>query len=212
MEFKRIYVPESIVRFGPDDPAVKAGVAAEVNWGTISAERRAELLKLGMAEEGTVDFSKCKPQVSHLLVRRATRRWLLSPAELMRGITAGEFIAKDGNVEIKTKDGEPNVLYKIVLHPGTYCCHCQQALNNSREGAAHIKAMHAGVESPDDNNPSGWRVDNHYTLELVSGITPKPEVGALGRMRYLKEQQDRRLDPKVLKKHAKISKENAAKS
>lgn len=139
---------------------------------------------------GSVDAKA--PVVSHLRVRRITKRWFLTPDRLEDGAQEGYFSVKDGQLSIKTAEGEPDVVYKIVRGPGWYCCHCAKKLSDSVEGAAHVKAEHAGVTSPDDNNPSGWSRDNHYTLEWVSGGDPKPEVGAGGRLRYAAQQNARR--------------------
>lgn len=131
-------------------------------------------------------------KVSHLRVRRATKRWLASPSVLEQGFAEGYFSLKDGELTIKTAEGEPDVVYKVVTPPGWYCCHCGKRIGDSKEGAEHVKLEHPGLPSPDDNNPSGWRRDNHYTLEFVSGTDVKPEVDAGGRLRYFAQQEARR--------------------
>lgn len=147
------------------------------------------------------------PQVSHLRVRRATKRWMPSPSVIEQGLAEGYFSLKDGQLTIKTEDGQPDVVYKIVTAPGFYCCHCAKKLGDSKEGAEHVKLDHPGADSPDDSNPSGWRRDNHYTLEFVSGTDVKEERPAGETLRYLAQQQERReaARKKIEKRDARIA-------
>jgi hypothetical protein len=149
------------------------------------------------------------PKVSHLRVRRATKRWFVSPAVIEQGVADGYFSLGGGKLTIKTADGQPDVVYKIVTPPGHYCCFDNKKLNDSREGAEYVKANFAGQASPDANNPSGWRRDNHYSLELESGIEAKPERPLGQALRYAKQQEDRRAA--ALVKLAKIDAQREAK-
>jgi len=79
--------------------------------------------------------------------------------------------------------GEPNsrvhvgdYIFTILREPGHYCCHCGEKLpeNDGQAdedgltvGAKHVQENHAGVPSPDPNNPAGYRWITHYETELT---------------------------------------------
>lgn len=57
--------------------------------------------------------------------------------------------------------------YDIKFAPGIYCCHCNQELVSGNEHAkVHVLEKHNGVESPDRNNPSGYRYVHGYECIL----------------------------------------------
>ncbi len=62
-----------------------------------------------------------------------------------------------------------NVVFNIVQEPGRYCCHCGEKLPDDQTGEAaraHVTAKHAGKKSPDEQNPSGYAMQNYYDCEL----------------------------------------------
>jgi hypothetical protein len=51
----------------------------------------------------------------------------------------------------------------VLEVPGVYCCHCEQRLQGGNEIAqAHVSEHHTDEESPDAENPAGYRVSHAY--------------------------------------------------
>lgn len=65
-------------------------------------------------------------------------------------------------------------VYKQLQAPGTYCCFCNKALSNGAESLHHVRAHFAtGESNPDRQNPSGYRRDEFYDVELVCILKPR---------------------------------------
>ena len=59
--------------------------------------------------------------------------------------------------------------FTILQEPGRYCCHCGEKLQDDLDGAAarkHIADLHSGLTSPDEENPSGYVMQNYYNCKL----------------------------------------------
>ncbi len=59
--------------------------------------------------------------------------------------------------------------YEILRSPGRYCCHCGEKLPNDTGGELarlHVASEHAGIPSPDTNNPAGYVALNHFECRL----------------------------------------------
>lgn len=59
--------------------------------------------------------------------------------------------------------------YTIKRTPGRYCLHCGEKLQDDQSGQMarlHIAMKHAGVESPDPDNPAGYIALNHFECVL----------------------------------------------
>ena len=79
-----------------------------------------------------------------------------------------------GKIVFHTEPDE--VVYAIVNPPGAYCCHCGDQLGGGNEIAQeHVAMAHPGEESPDAENPSGYKVVHFYGLERLYDAEPAPE-------------------------------------
>jgi len=59
--------------------------------------------------------------------------------------------------------------YVIKRTPGRYCLHCGEKLSDDVSGQMarlHVAMKHAGVQSPSDNDPSGYVALNHFECVL----------------------------------------------
>lgn len=59
--------------------------------------------------------------------------------------------------------------YEILRTPGRYCLHCNEKLENDELGELarlHVALNHAGVASPDPNQPAGYEAINYYDCLL----------------------------------------------
>jgi len=61
-------------------------------------------------------------------------------------------------------EGQTVYAYSIMRGPGTYCAHCNMRLQHDEVGL-HL-ATHEGA-TPNAENPSGYRVINHYECMRV---------------------------------------------
>lgn len=86
---------------------------------------------------------------------------------LEKGVSEG-FVSIDNN-QIIIKSNPENVVYNIIRTPGYYCCHDDQKLSDGRLAKKYIDDNYPGIESPDPQNPSGYRKDNFYFCEKAKG-------------------------------------------
>lgn len=61
-----------------------------------------------------------------------------------------------------------DLVYAVKRVPGHYCSHCVAKLEGEQAAKEHVAAAHAGVPSPDKNNPAGYEKLNGYDCELDS--------------------------------------------
>lgn len=106
-------------------------------------------------------------KLSHVEVKSAPRVQKISTKLAEQMVSQGLMTLGNYRVTIKTHADEPDLEYRIASGPGYYCCHCNATLGGEREGRSHVEAEHKGAESPDPNNPSGYRRDLCYTCVLV---------------------------------------------
>lgn len=107
-----------------------------------------------------------------------TTRWHPSPRLISGGVSEGWLMLGGGAVRITADNGE--AVFRILSPPGHYCCHCGEKLSgHPPDCLEHVVKRHSKggkvLPSPDPNNPSGWRLDSHYTCEVVS-LPPAPEL------------------------------------
>ena len=103
--------------------------------------------------------------VDHVQVRRLTNTQKFTQRVLDRGFIEGFMSIGDGKITIKSKPKD--VVYNIIRRPGHYCCHDDCLLEDEQSAKKYVTDNFAGVESPDSNNPAGYRKDNFYFCELV---------------------------------------------
>lgn len=113
------------------------------------------------------DHSSGKPVLTHVKVLTAPTVQKFSSGFVEQQTAAGILSIGDGKITIKTAPELPDVVYAIERAPGIYCCHCSAALGDSKEALTHVAMKHAGTESPDANNPAGYRKDNFYACKKV---------------------------------------------
>jgi hypothetical protein len=88
-----------------------------------------------------------------------------TPKLIERGFAEGWLSIVDGVIVLKTEKGEPDLEFRIVEAPGLFCAHCGERMNSGPEALEHIEDEHDGDESPDAQNPAGYRQDNYYRTE-----------------------------------------------
>ncbi|SFL34298.1 hypothetical protein SAMN05216302_106412 [Nitrosomonas aestuarii] len=66
-------------------------------------------------------------------------------------------------------DEPRELVYKIVKRPGYYCCFDEKKLAGEKLARRYVTQNFPDQESPDPNNPAGYRQDNFYLCELVDG-------------------------------------------
>jgi hypothetical protein len=64
---------------------------------------------------------------------------------------------------------EPEELrYKVIAIPGYYCCFDNAKLADQFEARKYIAENFAEQESPDPQNPAGYRNDSFFLCELIN--------------------------------------------
>jgi hypothetical protein len=93
-----------------------------------------------------------------------------------------------GNGSLTLHAEQEDVHYTVHKSPGRYCCHCGAKLIDDATGAAareHVKAEHEGKKSPDEQNPSGYRMANTYECVIDADqhkrFSAKPRLAAKGK-------------------------------
>jgi hypothetical protein len=87
--------------------------------------------------------------------------WNVSPNLLNSGLRDGWLSLKDGVLTLHSQN-KGDVRFNVVRNPGYYCCHCGMHLEDSASAREHVAEEHAGEESPDRNNPSGYELASYY--------------------------------------------------
>jgi YgiT-type zinc finger domain-containing protein len=94
------------------------------------------------------------------------------------GQVAGFLTISKGELILHAKPEDLH--YTIVRGPGYYCCHCGEQIVDANQfvkdeegepteqtiGMLHVEEAHDGKESPDPNNPSGYRRVHGYETVL----------------------------------------------
>lgn len=81
-----------------------------------------------------------------------------------RGLEEGFISLIKGNIIFHTV---PELIFKVIHSPGIFCCFDEKRMGDQKEARAYVKANFAGQESPDKNNPAGYRDSRSYACELV---------------------------------------------
>lgn len=84
------------------------------------------------------------------------------------GIVEGWISLGGGGLRLRTAPDIEDVAFKVLEVPGAYCCHCGVKLQGGNDIAqAHVAEHHPDHESPDPENPSGYRVSHAYRCEVI---------------------------------------------
>ena len=98
-----------------------------------------------------------------LKIINANELWRVSTAALLEGVMAGYITMAKGRVILHgiipggTIRTTQDVVFRIKRVPGIWCCHCGLRLPSSPAAQKHVIDKHAGLTSPDTNNPSGYQ-------------------------------------------------------
>ena len=104
--------------------------------------------------------------IAHVELVEARERENLPTAFVDRAVLEGWATLDRGKLVLHAK---PKVTYTILRGPGRYCCHDDTGPFESAEAAAaYVAANFDGADSPDPDNPAGYRVDNFYACEKAS--------------------------------------------
>lgn len=156
MQLKRKFNPEEIEAWRSAQAAFDAAIEA---WDP-NGETPAPLAPKEPKPIGVKLLTKLGP------------RWNLSPNLIKKGQREG-WLRVEGDfviLTLLTDTGTEEVKYQVEFEPGSYCCHCGAQIEDYNPfpgvdgltvGQRHVKDFHPGKESPDRNNPAGYRVINH---------------------------------------------------
>ncbi len=101
-------------------------------------------------------------------VKRLSKMQNFTQKLIDRAIREGFMSMIKGKIVLHTNDGD--LSYKIVRSPGYFCCHDNEPLGGEKECREYVEANFKGIESPDKNNPAGYRKDNFHACELEGEI------------------------------------------
>lgn len=102
-----------------------------------------------------------KKMVGVKIVHLSPGRQHFRPELFMSSLAAGWASMVDNKYVIHNTGGD-DAVFTVVSKPGYYCCHDEEPLANEVLAKAHVATQHAGVASPDKQNPSGYRKQNFY--------------------------------------------------
>lgn len=104
--------------------------------------------------------------LSHIEILDPKPTETIDKVAVERALAEGWLAISNGQLHFQTKPKRTS--YRIVRAPGVYCCHCGASLEGGNEiGQAHVRDCALGAESPDTENPSGYKVTHFYSLEAA---------------------------------------------
>jgi len=115
----------------------------------------------------------------------AGRRQHIPQKWIDKHVARGFATLDENKLTMHTIDGDMS--FSIDHGPSRYCCHCGEALPNEdlepgghlipqgdpRLGAAaraHVAEKHAGVKSPDPENPAGYKYKMYYGVTAEKAV------------------------------------------
>jgi hypothetical protein len=110
------------------------------------------------------DHSSGEPKLDHVTVNRVSQKQNFSQKFINESIENGLMSIGGGVITMHTK---PGLKYRIVRKPGHYCCFDDKKLSGEKAAKKYVAENFAGKESPDSNNPAGYRKDNFFACELI---------------------------------------------
>jgi len=127
----------------------------------------------------------------------------ISPNFVDGGVQEGWLSMGHGKLTVHNLDGD-DLVYAILRVPGHYCCHCETEIVDANvfvaegvtAGSQHVAEAHAGVPSPDPNNPSGFRRENFYTCMNQSTIADTEPLEAAQLEKQIRRALHEKLAPK----------------
>ena len=106
-----------------------------------------------------------KPIISRIDVKRISEKQNFSRKFIDKTLEEGFMSMNKGEIILHTN---PELTFKVIRVPGIYCCFTNKRLGDQKEARAYIKANYLDKESPDANNPEGYRHDAFYACQLVN--------------------------------------------
>lgn len=109
---------------------------------------------------------KDKPIIDHVKVIRKSKnsKQNFSTKFILNGFKSKLVSIVDDVITLNTK---PELNFKIIREPGYYCCHDDEPCGTGAEARSYLEENFKDIESPDPNNPSGYRKDNFYATEEI---------------------------------------------
>ena len=119
-------------------------------------------------DKGALILDGGEPVVDTIKVKRLSKHQNFTQKFIDKAVREGYATLSKGKVIIHTQDGD--LEFKILRSPGYFCCHDNKSLGGEKECRDYVKDNFAGIDSPDKNNPSGYRKDNFHACELQGEI------------------------------------------
>lgn len=169
MQLKRVYKKDeagaNILKSG----AVIADYSKKVKAINMVNNLRDGMIALGakVPPDTSIDFDfdiNDLPEIDHIIVTRTSKAQKITQKTIDRLMVDNSVVVGDGQIMLKTV---PVLNYKIVRMPGIYCCHDDHKLSDQVTARKYVADNFSGKKSPDNQNPSGYRVDNFYQCELM---------------------------------------------
>jgi len=117
-------------------------------------------------DKGALILENGEPVVETIKVTLLSKRQNFTQKFIDKAIREGYATLTKGKLILHTQDGD--LEYKILRSPGYFCCHDNQSLGGEKECREYVAINFAGIDSPDKNNPSGYRKDNFHACELIN--------------------------------------------
>ena len=155
MKLKRIYKKDDAGNVIFNDEA-----------GNLIALKPSDSEKVFLVSEDDKRRAAAKPLVVGVIVQELPKngKQHFTPNLVEGGQKEGWLVIDDNHITINDE-----FKFKIVGVPGRYCLHCGEKLiddDKGTEARKHIAKHHADVDSPDENEPSGYTCNNYYACEL----------------------------------------------
>ncbi len=148
------------------------------------------------------------PPVSGITMLRAGPVQRFTQHFINGALKEGWLSMGDGRIMLAS---DPPLTYQIVRVPGSYCCHCDEAvpggasLTAAEKSLQHVSQAHPGAASPDPTNPAGYRTENCYTVVLEEGSKPIDTKEATAMDKQVREA----LAEKVQQKYGAVARRDA---
>lgn len=115
-----------------------------------------QIRRIYNAETGEFQYLKV---ITHNRTQKFTQKVINDLAE------EGLLSIVKGKITIHSKPEE--LVYEIKRKPGYYCCFDDKNLPNEEQAREYVEKNFPGQQSPDPQNPAGYRKDSFFFCELI---------------------------------------------